>query len=149
MGAYHRWLFQSLTHSIWVSEIARQSFLAQHPILAGQSVVDRSHTIVCCGRASPQKGILEAAHAVTSVLSETSDWRACFILSTLDRNDAYLQQVRQALAPLGSRAQVLTNQPHSIVKSVYETAAIGLVPSNFIQNRSVARRSRLSRAEQL
>ena len=66
---------------------------------------------------------------MTSVLSETSDWRACFILSTLDRNDAYLQQVRQALAPLGSRAQVLTNQPHSIVKSVYETAAIGLVPS--------------------
>ena len=59
MGAYHRWLFQSLTHSIWVSEIARQSFLAQHPTLAGQSVVDRSHTIVCCGRASPQKEILK------------------------------------------------------------------------------------------
>ena len=143
MGAYHRWLFGSLTHSIWVSEIARQSFLAQHPALAGQSstvhngldlcawapVVDRSHTVVCCGRASPQKGILEAAHAVTSVLSETSDWRACFILSTLDRNEAYLQQVRDALASLGSRAQVLDRSTTQHRKSAYETAAIGLVPS--------------------
>ena len=145
MRLYHRWLFVPLARTIWVSEIARQSFLAQHPTLAGQSstvhngldlcawapVADRSRTVVCCGRATPHKGILEAAHAVTGVLSETSDWRACFILSMLDRNDAYLQQVREALAPLGSRAQVLTDQPHSIVKSAYETAAIALVPSIF------------------
>ena len=33
--------------------------------------------------------------------------------------------------PLGSRAEIQTDQPHSVVKRAYESAAIAIVPSIF------------------
>ena len=145
MRLYHAWQFDALAKTIWVSDVARQSFLRQHPRLASRAVTLHSGldlsawvpaqkpeaVVLCVGRATPEKGILQAAEGVCAVLRRASGWRTQFILSRLDRNADYLQSVRQALAPLGARAEVLTNQPHEVVKRANETAAVALVPSIF------------------
>lgn len=145
MRLYHAWQFDALAKTIWVSDVARQSFVRQHPRLASRAVTvhsgldlsawvpaqKREAVILCVGRATPEKGILQAAEGACAILGGASGWRTQFILSRLDRNEDYLQSVRQALAPLGTRAEVLTDQPHAVVKQAYETAAVALVPSIF------------------
>ena len=142
---YQRWQFGQFAGTIWVSDVARRSFLASFPEFTGSAVTvytgldlaawsparEREQVVLCVGRATPDKGILEAAEALGATLAQSAGWRACFILSRLDRNDGYLERVRQALAPLGQRAEVQTDQPHSVVKRACETAAIAIVPSIF------------------
>jgi glycosyltransferase involved in cell wall biosynthesis len=142
---YHAWQFNALAKTIWVSDVARQSFVRQHPSLASRAVTvhsgldllawlpaqKREAVVLCVGRATPDKGILQAATGICAILKGVSSWRTRFILSRLDRNEDYLQSVRQALAPLGARAEVLTDQPHEVVKRANETAAVALVPSIF------------------
>lgn len=142
---YQRWQFSQLAGTIWVSDVARRSFLESFPQFWGSAVTvytglhisawsparDREQVVLCVGRAAPDKGMLEAAEALSATLANASGWRARFIMSRLDRNDEYLGRVRQALAPLGQRADIQTDVPHSVVKRAYETAAIALVPSIF------------------
>jgi len=144
---YHNWQFEALAQTIWVSNVARQSFVRQHPRLASRAVTvhsgldmsawvpaqKREAVVLCVGRATPEKGILQAAEGVCAILGRASGWRTQFILSRLDRNERYLQSIREALAPLGTRAEVLTDQPHAVVKCAYETAAVALVPSIFAE----------------
>jgi len=142
---YQRWQYKQFARTIWVSDVARLSFLASFPEFGGSAVTvhtgldlaawsparQREQVVLCVGRATPDKGILEAAEALSVTLANSTGWRAQFILSRLDRNDAYLERVRRALAPLGERADVQTDQPHSVVRRAYETAAIAIVPSIF------------------
>jgi glycosyltransferase involved in cell wall biosynthesis len=142
---YQRWQFGQFARTIWVSDVARRSFLTSFPQFADSAVTvhsgldlaawsparDREQVVLCVGRATPDKGLLEAAQALSATLANASGWRARFILSRLDRDDGYLERVRQALAPLGQRAEVQTDRRHSIVKRAYETAAIAIVPSIF------------------
>jgi glycosyltransferase involved in cell wall biosynthesis len=142
---YQRWQYTQFARTIWVSDVARLSFLASFPEFTHTAVTvhtgldlsawtparQRERVVLCVGRATPDKGILEAAEAVSATLAKSPGWRARVIVSRLDRDDAYLARVRQALAPLGQRAEVQTDQPHSVVKRAYETAAIAIVPSIF------------------
>ena len=142
---YQRWQYSQFAGTIWVSDAARLSFLASFPEFAASAVTvhagldlaawspvrEREQVVLCVGRATPDKGMLEAAQALCAALVNAPGWRARFILSRLDRNDGYLQRVRQALAPLGSRADIQTDVRHSVVKRAYESAAIAIVPSIF------------------
>ncbi|WP_051228707.1 glycosyltransferase family 4 protein [Pleomorphomonas oryzae] len=91
--------------------------------------------ILFVGRAVPEKGVLEAAHAAVSALldapAKTPDWRIRFILSGLDGNAAYAAEVIEALRPLGFQAEVLRDLPHAAVRQAFRDAAIALVPSRF------------------
>ena len=89
----------------------------------------RDKEILCVARCVPEKGVLEAAQALASVLPEAPDWRARFVLSGADGQAAFFRKVREALAPLGAQACVEVQLPWERVKQANEKAAIALVPS--------------------
>ena len=93
----------------------------------------RRREILFVGRAVPEKGVLEAARAAVSALTDAPDWRIRLILSGLDGNAAYATEVSEALRPLGNRAEILRDQPHGVVREAFRTAAIALVPSRFAE----------------
>jgi glycosyltransferase involved in cell wall biosynthesis len=93
----------------------------------------REQEILCVGRCVEAKGILEAAQAVAQALPKHPDWRARFILSTVQIEPHYFASVQAALAPLGDRAQIEVQQPFSVVKAACERAAIALVPSKWAE----------------
>ena len=91
----------------------------------------RQKTVLFTGRATPEKGVFEAAVAAGNVLASRHDWCTRFILSTLDADDDYLAKIKATLAPLGSRAEIHLNMTFTAVKNQVETAAIAMVPSRF------------------
>ena len=143
----HGRMYERFARTIWVSDVARQVFAGNFPRLAARAVTvhngldlagwtprqERQPVVLCVGRASPAKGILEAAIGVAQALSARPGWRAQFILSGLDGDAPYFEAVRHALAPLGRRAQILADQRHDDVKSAFESAAIAVVPSLFAE----------------
>ncbi|WP_346908208.1 glycosyltransferase family 4 protein [uncultured Roseibium sp.] len=137
--------YNAFDHLIFVSDFSRENFLGSLPGLGGKSSTvhngldltswtpakKRDDTVLFAGRAVPDKGVLEAAQAVATVLAEQGGWRTRFILSTLATDEAYIDRIKSLLAPLGDRAEVCFDQPHSAVQEAFETAAITLVPSLF------------------
>jgi len=89
----------------------------------------RTHEILRVARCVPEKGVLEAAQAVGSVLPEVPEWRTRFILSGTSVRPDYFSQVRETLAPLGPQATIEVQQPWERVKQANEQAAIAVVPS--------------------
>ncbi|MGH2341244.1 glycosyltransferase family 4 protein [Segnochrobactraceae bacterium EtOH-i3] len=87
--------------------------------------------ILVVGRAEPAKGILPAAEGIVAALATRPDWRARFILSEAPNGSGYLAAVRAALAPLGARATVVTDQPFAVVKDANEHAAIAVIASDW------------------
>jgi glycosyltransferase involved in cell wall biosynthesis len=81
------------------------------------------------GRATPEKGLLEAARALASVLPRHSDWTTTFVVSEPERFPDYFTALKGALAPLGPRARLLVGAPFSEVKALNEAAAIAIAPS--------------------
>ncbi|WP_417674870.1 glycosyltransferase family 4 protein [Roseibium sp.] len=140
-----RWRYNAFDHLVFVSDFSREKFLGSLPGLTPKSSTvhngldlaswtpaeKRVDTVLFAGRAVPDKGVLEAAQAVAAVLPEQEDWRTRFILSTLATDETYIDRIKSALAPLGDRAEVCFDQPHSAVQEAFETAAITLVPSQF------------------
>ncbi len=90
---------------------------------------ERSRFVLVVGRASPDKGLLEAAKALAVILPKRPDWSACFVMSECQRNPAYAAAVRAALAPIAGQVRVLESVPASTVKQLNEQAAIALIPS--------------------
>lgn len=90
---------------------------------------ERRNAILVVGRPVPEKGILEAAQAATEVLATNPDWEAVFILNEVQRDPAYFQSVRQALAPAAGQARLLVQRPFAEVKEWMESAAVCVVPS--------------------
>lgn len=141
----HERQYDRFAATVWVSTDALQAFRQLYPHLAQWASAvhngldfaawspceTREKEILVVGRASPEKGILEAAKAFAALLPTRKNWRARFILSRLDRNEAYLCEVSATLAPLGIQASVETDQPHTTVKQGFERAAIAVVPSLF------------------
>lgn len=94
-----------------------------------QPAADRTSTVLFVGRAAPEKGALEAARATTIALLNRPDWTASFFLAQPQKNPRYAANVTAALAPLGPRAEIVTDAPFSSVKEAFEKAAVALVPS--------------------
>lgn len=93
--------------------------------------VERTNEVLCVGRCTPEKGILETAQAVAKVLPDHPEWRARFILSAIDTHPDYYQQVLSALAPLKQQVTVQTQRPYDEVMHANEQAAIAVVASKW------------------
>ena len=83
------------------------------------------------GRVTPEKGLVEAAAALSRTLPNHPGWSARFVVSEPSRDPAYFEALRAALAPLGERAQLLVNRPFRDVQAFSEAAAIALVASKW------------------
>ena len=132
--------YGAFDHLIFVSDFSRKRFLDALPGLASNSSTvhngldlsewapaqERRKNVLFTGRAVPEKGALEAARAVVATLARYQDWQVRFILSTLATNSAYVDEISAILTPLGERLELYFDQPHSIVRQAFETAAIGL-----------------------
>jgi len=89
----------------------------------------RERTVLVVGRATPEKGLLEAARALAAILPRHPDWTATFVVSEPDRFPDYFAALGAALAPLGPQARLLVGRPFEAVKALNERAAIALAPS--------------------
>lgn len=90
----------------------------------------REQTILVVGRATAEKGLLEAAQALAVVLPRHSGWTASLVVSESARDPSYMAALRHALAGIApDRVKLLENQPFSTIRSLNESAAIALVPS--------------------
>jgi len=144
-GARHVRALNSLAGLTFVSEAAQREFSRDWPevtiprwvipngvdIQAWRPRATRETFALVVGRATPEKGLLEAAQALASALEREAAWSAVFVVAGAARGAAYLAEVRAALAPLGARARVLTDVPFAEVKALSESAAIALVPSKW------------------
>ena len=91
----------------------------------------RQPLILSVGRATPDKGLIEAAQALQSILPNHPLWKAVFVVSEPERNPAYFAELTRAAEPLRGQLEILVNRPFSDVKSLNEVAAIALVPSRW------------------
>ena len=90
---------------------------------------ERDRTVLVVGRVTPEKGLLEAAHALAAVLPRHRDWTTTFVVSEPERFPDYFAAIGAALAPLGPQARLLVGRPYEEVKALNERAAIALAPS--------------------
>jgi glycosyltransferase involved in cell wall biosynthesis len=139
--------YGSFARILWVSAFNRDAFATAYPELAQRAVVIhngidftawrpepvRREEVFFAARLMPQKGCLEAAQACAQALADQPHWRARFMLAREKADADYLAAVQQALAPLGSRAEILFNQTHDAVRAAYCSAAIALVPSVYAE----------------
>jgi glycosyltransferase involved in cell wall biosynthesis len=96
-----------------------------------QPAVERTKEVLCVGRCAPEKGILETAHALTTVLPDHPEWRARFILSAVDAHPDYYAEVLSTLAPVNHQTTVQVQLPYEGVVAAYERAAIAIVASKW------------------
>ena len=143
-GGRHVRALNGLEGLTFVSEVARDEFSRDWPevetprwvipngvdIRAWRPRAARDSFVLVVGRATPEKGLLEAAGALAVALVESS-WSATFVVAGAARGAAYLAAVRAALAPLGERGRVQTDVPFAAVKALSESAAIAMVPSKW------------------
>ena len=93
----------------------------------------RERRIALVGRAAPEKGVLEATQALADVLSRHPEWRATLALSATAANPEYLRRVIELAARSDGAIEVETELPFSRVQTLYERAAIALVPSRYYE----------------
>jgi glycosyltransferase involved in cell wall biosynthesis len=136
---------EGLAGLTFVSEAAREDFALDWPEVttprwvipngvdaaAWRPAAERDTFALVVGRATPEKGLVEAAQALAAVLPGAPGWNAAFVVAGAVRGADYLARVRAALAPLGPRAEVLTDVPFSSVKALNERAAIAIIPSKW------------------
>ncbi|MEM6942156.1 MAG: glycosyltransferase family 4 protein [Pseudomonadota bacterium] len=125
----------------FVSECCRAAFEAAWPEVATERFVtpngvdaslwrpaaEKARRVLFVGRLAPEKGVLEAARALTRLLPERPDWQALFILDTRGAEPGYAARVRAALAEAG--AATVTDVPHARVQAEMARAAIVLAPT--------------------
>jgi len=143
--ARHARQLQALAGITFVSEAARDDFERDWPEVATPRWIvpngvecsqwrpsaDREPLVLVVGRATPEKGLLEAAQALAATLPGHPGWGSAFVVSGAERGADYLRQVREALAPLQARARVFVEIPYAEVKALNERAAISLIPSKW------------------
>lgn len=94
---------------------------------------NRDNSVLVVGRAAPEKGILEAAEAVVDAVKAKPNWRADFVLSEEATHPEYFEKVKEVLKKLGERARLQLNRPYSEVKQRFESAAIAVIPSKWVE----------------
>ena len=92
----------------------------------------RKKQILMAGRMVPEKGFLEVATALASLLPHHPDWSVHIAGGrTFTSTDLspYEQNLRDVLAPLGNQAHLLGHIPFDEVRHLQETSEICIVPS--------------------
>ena len=137
--------YRSLGGLIFVSEICRANFVRDWPEVRKPSAVVyngldfeewqpaavRRKEIICVGRATPEKGIKEAAEAIAHILAMEPSWSARLILSETHQHPSYLQGVLASLQPISSRTTIECSQPLALVRERLSQAAIAIIPSKW------------------
>ena len=137
--------YNRLAALIFVSEALRDDFAQSWPkIRARLQVVTnsldtslwspaatRSKTILVVGRATPEKGIKQAALALAEILPRYPDWTARFILNEVHAVADYFAEVGTLIDRLGPQATLSVQRPLAEVKQAMESGAILVVPSIF------------------
>lgn len=137
--------YRSLGGFIFVSEVCRANFARDWPEVRKPSAVVyngldfgewqpaalRRKEIICVGRATPEKGIKEAAEAIARILELEPSWSARVILSEPHQHPSYLQDVLALLQPVSARTTIEYSQPLAIVRERLSQAAIAIVPSKW------------------
>lgn len=93
---------------------------------------EKKPVILLVGRMVPEKGILECATAIASVLPNHPEWEVLIVGATHFERSApggYEGKVKAALAPLGTRARMTGFLPIDEVRQLQENAAIIACPS--------------------
>lgn len=88
--------------------------------------------ILLAGRMVPEKGILECAEAIASILPKYPEWR--LIIAGARRFEeatpgSYEEQIARAIAPLGNRAEMRGFIPIEDIRTLQASAAISACPS--------------------
>ncbi len=87
--------------------------------------------IICVGRCSRDKGILEAAKAMTALVDHYPAWSARLVLAMSDNDRDYFAAIKAAIEPAGEKVVLEQNLSAFAVKQRFEHAEIALVPSRF------------------
>jgi glycosyltransferase involved in cell wall biosynthesis len=137
--------YRSLAGMIFVSEACLNAFRNDWPEVEIPCAVvyngldfsewhpssQRANEIICVGRAAPEKGIKEAASAMTTVLGSDDKWRGRLVLAEPNRFPEYLNEILAAIRPVASRIAVEFSQPMSVVRQRYQDAVIAIIPSKW------------------
>lgn len=116
---------------IWADKTLVSGYVVPNGMMLSEwkPSVERDQTILCVGRLAPEKGILLCAQAIADILKKYPNWRARFILTSIDVHPEYRDQFFQMISDIKESVAVQTNQPWSEIKSAYETSSIAVVPS--------------------
>lgn len=147
-GPFTRWRhhgrLRKFDGHIFVSEPARLEFADRYPDLAGRSValtnaIDMEHwaapvenrapVIAFAGRAAPEKGLEPLCQALDIVLAARPDWRAELALGDWSTHQRWSEAQIARLAPFGDRVEILRDAPHARVRTLFQRAAIVVIPS--------------------
>ena len=145
--AAKRHRYQKLAGIIHVSNACEKAFAKAWPAVAVPSCVvnngldfrswmpakQRSQEILFVGRCAPEKGVLEAAHAIAAILPRYPSWRARFILSHINTHPDCFKKVRDMLSGFGARISISVQRPFEEIKKATEHAAIALAPSIYLE----------------
>lgn len=143
--AVHLRQFARLAGITFVSEAVRHDFERDWPeVQVPRCVVpngfdaaswrprdERERRVLVVGRATPEKGLREAAAGLALALADRTDWRADIVMSECAANPAYACEVAACLAPLGDRGRIFESLPPADVQVLNESAAIAMVPSTW------------------
>ena len=141
-------LLRSMSLIICISDYIRECFLDGldvPPELAARvrtarNGVDRwlkapakkTKTVLLVGRVVPEKGILECASALATVLIDRPEWKVVIAGAKRFENakqDSYGEAVFHALAPLGERAKMTGYLEKSEIRALQQEAEIIACPS--------------------
>ena len=89
----------------------------------------RDNVVLVVGRASPQKGMKQAAQAMADILPRYPEWKTIFMLNEVEADADYFSEIQTVLARLGPQATLKVQRPFSEVKAHMEHSSIAIVPS--------------------
>ncbi len=130
--------YRNLAGVIFVSEAARANYSGRPRSAVVHNGIDtrtfvpaaqKEPIVLFAGRAVPEKGVEPFAQAAAAALKERPGWRAVLALGGGRAAGATVDRVRSHLAPLGERAEILTDLPHGEVMDLFARAAVAVVPS--------------------
>lgn len=94
----------------------------------------KTRTVLLVGRVVPEKGVLECATALASVLMDKPDWNVVIAGARRFENaarDSYETAVAKTLEPLGPRAQMKGFLPQSEIRRLQQEAEVIVCPSQW------------------
>lgn len=98
---------------------------------AWQPCANRERLVLVVGRATAEKGLLEAAQGIAPFLGSHPDWRAVFVLAATESNPQYFEAIKNSLAVVADRAALMTSVPYGQVRDLSQRCAIAVVPSKW------------------